>query len=93
MKGVKWTSEQETQDHPEREEHQCSIFIKSATKDDTGLFNFYSNYGWLISLVVNEWSAVIGSPDDTDFDWKLALSIILPTLAVVLVVVSVKALK
>ena len=78
--------------------HQCSfiIVIKCATIVDSGLYKFYSNYGGLISecsLVVNESSSVIGSPDDTNFDWKLAFSIVLPMLAVVLAVVFVFAVK
>ena len=37
--------------------HQCSLVIKSATKAESGLYKFHSNYGGLISecrLVVNE---------------------------------------
>ena len=78
--------------------HQCSfiIVIKCATIVDSGLYKFYSNYGGLISecsLVMNESSAVIESPDDTNFDWKHAFFVVLPTLAVVLAVVSVFDVK
>lgn len=64
--------------------HQCSIIIKSASKADSGLFKFYSNYGELISecsLVVNE------SPDD---DNRLAfLTPLTATITVLLVVVVI----
>jgi len=63
--------------------HQCGLIIESASKTDSGLFKFYSNYGELISecdLVVNE----------TPNDQKLAfLNVQAATITVLLVAVVI----
>jgi len=80
-KVAKWT--RDTRLSWRRRTPLTSIIIKSASKADSGLFKFYSNYGELISecsLVVNE------SPDD---DHKLAfLTPLTATITVLLVILS-----
>ena len=63
--------------------HQCSLFIESASKADSGLFKFFSNYGRLISecsLVVNE------SPQT---DYKLAVFILVPVVITVVLLAAI----
>ena len=61
--------------------HQCSLFIKSATKADTGQIKIYSNFGGLIS----ECRLVVKEPPQADD--KLAFF----SLVVVVVVITVTA--
>lgn len=66
--------------------HQCGIFIASASKANSGLFKFYSNYGELISecsLVVNE------SPDDHKLAFPSVQAATITVLSVAVVILLV----